>query len=88
MTTLSHTNQWLHNMLTDQGAVTHEHEPESWEDDGDGESGPHITGGPAFDRYTSESHCFIINASGTIVDSEPIDWAMWRFCEEMARLHQ
>jgi hypothetical protein len=84
VTTLSHDNIWLHRMLTDQGACSHEHEPDSFEDDGDAESGPNLIGGPAYDRYTSESHSFIIDGTGSIVHSELIDWDMWRFCEGMA----
>jgi hypothetical protein len=87
MTTLSHSNRWLHDMLTDQGACSHEHQPDSWEDTGDAETGPILEGGPAFDIYTSESHTFIIDATGTVVDSELIEWDMWRFCEEMAKVH-
>lgn len=87
MTTLSHSNTWLHRMLTDQGACVHEHEPDTFEDVGDAESGPELTGGPAYDRYTSESHEFIIDGTGTIVFSAPIDWDLWRFAEEMAALH-
>lgn len=87
MTTLSHSNIWLHRMLTDQGACSHEHEPDSFEDVGDAENGPDLQGGPAYDRYWSESHEFIIDQSGTIVYSEVIDWGLWRFAESMLANH-
>jgi hypothetical protein len=83
MASLASSNFFAHRMLTDQGACTHEHNPDSFEDDGDGESGPHLTGGPAFDRYYSESHELIIDEHGMLVHTSEIDWNWFRFLEEV-----
>lgn len=82
-TTLSHSNTWLHLMLTDQGAFVHEHIPDSFEDVGDAENGPELIGGPAFDRYSGDSHEFIVDGTGTIVASYPIDWDQERWFAQM-----
>lgn len=82
MATISSSNFFAHRMLTDQGACTHEHNPDTWEDTGDAENGPHLTGGPAFDRYYTDSHEIIIDQSGLIVHSSEIDWNWFRFAEE------
>lgn len=83
MTTLSHSNLWLHRMLTDQGACVHEHHPSSFEDIGDAENGPQLIGGPAYDSYRCDSHEFFIDRHNTIVARLQIDWDFWRFCESM-----
>jgi hypothetical protein len=38
--------------------------PCTFEDDGDAESGPHLTGGPAFDEYESDDDRLIIDELG------------------------
>jgi hypothetical protein len=86
MTTLSHSNFFAHRMLTDQGAYTHEHYPESFEDVGDAESGPQLTGGPAYDRYAGESHEIIIDYSGMIRHCVEIDWNWERFLADAGEL--
>jgi hypothetical protein len=73
--TLSHTNYRLHVLLTDQGACIHEHHEADF-DDGDAENGPGSDGHPAWDEYTSESHFIVVDHTGLIVHSEPIDWAL------------
>lgn len=84
MTTLSHSNFNLHRLLTDQGACVHVHYPDSFEDVGDAENGPELTGGPAYDEYTCDSHTFIVDSTGTIVFTAAIDWDFERFASGMA----
>lgn len=83
MTTLSHNNFALHELLTDQGAYIHEHYPDSFEDIGGAESGPKLVGGPAFDAYSGESHDFIVDESGKIVHVHLIDWEDERLYGQM-----
>lgn len=42
--------------------------PESWEDVGGPESGPHIVGGPAYDQWTQGSFAIIV-VDGQVVDT-------------------
>lgn len=84
MTTLSHSNFNLHRLLTDQGACVHVHYPDSFEDVGDAENGPELTGGPAYDEYTCDSHTFIVDSTGCIVFTASIDWDFERFAAGMA----
>lgn len=79
----SHRNEFAHQMLTDEGACSHEHFRESWEDDGDAENGPSLSGGPAFDVYTTESHSIVITGDGLIADSQVIDWDEYRFFAQL-----
>jgi hypothetical protein len=58
-------NLALHDYLLTLGA-THEHVAEDWEDDGDAESGPHLTGHPAFDLYTLDDVEYVVTADGTV----------------------
>jgi hypothetical protein len=57
----------------------HEHCPETFEDIGDAENGPQLTGGPAFDRYAGDSHEIIMDYTGLIVHMGAIDWDEYRF---------
>lgn len=78
MAKLSHTNLWLHNMLLSEGACSHEHVEEVVHD----VLGDTTISGSTWDQYISESHIFIIDASGTIVHCAEIDWDLWRWVEE------
>ena len=84
MTTICHSNFFAHRMLTDQGACVHEHYSETYEDIGDAENGPQLSGGPAFDKYFGDSHEFIIDHTGRIVASFGIDWDEFRFFAEIS----
>jgi hypothetical protein len=53
--------------------------PDSFEDTGDGESGPHLTGGPAFDEYESADERIIIDESGHCAHRELRDLEMEKF---------
>jgi hypothetical protein len=55
--------------------------PDSFEDDGDGESGPHLTGGPAFDEYEDATERVIIDEKGHAVHRELRDLEMEKFIE-------
>lgn len=88
MTTICHDNFKLHALLTDQGAYIHEHNPATWEDDGDAENGPCLHGGPAFDRYSGDSHEFIVDSSGEIVCTMHIDWDEYRWFEALPDAHE
>lgn len=59
-------------LLTLLGYSLTNHVEESWEDDGDAENGPHLTGGPAFDEWTrpGDSHAVIV-IDGGVVAVEP-----------------
>lgn len=83
MTTLSHSNFQLHRFLTDQGAFIHTHHPEDFEDTGDGESGPHLSGHPAYDEYAGESHTIFVDSTGLIQHSELIDWHWCNWVDQM-----
>lgn len=74
-------------MLTDQGAATHTYHPEDFEDDGDAENGPHLTGGPAWSEYTTESHMIVIDHTGLIVHQEVINWALERWIMDAEENH-
>jgi hypothetical protein len=80
---LASADRRAHDFLTDQGAYTHEHVPESYEDYGDAENGPDLQGGPAFDAYEGESHCIIIGPSGLIEHQAERDWDFEKYCREM-----
>lgn len=52
-------NPALHAFLTDAGFGYSHHEA-SWEDVGDAENGPELTGGPAFDEYFFNTQCVYV----------------------------
>ena len=58
-------NQALHDFLITNGYQRY-HEPESFEDDGDCENGPHLTGDPAFDEYVDENTRVIVEEGGVV----------------------
>jgi len=55
-----------HAFLIDMGFKLTSNE-ESWADDGDGESGPHVTGGPAFDEYHDDDVSLYFGETGNLV---------------------
>lgn len=58
-------NLALHEHLTALGYSWVQHE-ETWEDVGDAENGPELTGGPAFDEYTGPDEIVCASASGDV----------------------
>ena len=58
-------NPVYHELLLMQGYTWIPHEC-SFEDIGDGESGPMLSGGPAYDLYQNEKWEIIVEADGTI----------------------
>ncbi len=77
-----HFNEDVHQCLTELG-FTHTHHMEDFEDDGDGESGPHLTGGPAFDEYEDASERIIVDHHGMVVSREDRDLAFEAYCARM-----
>jgi hypothetical protein len=75
---LSHSNFWLHNMLTSEGACTHEHVASEITD----AIGTLVVEPTTWDEYTSESHFIIVDHSGLIVYMQLIDWDLVRFAED------
>jgi len=69
-----------HGFLMELG-YSHEYEPSSWHDDGDGESGPRLAGGPAFDMYTAPDHYIILDDYGR-AHYEPRDLEMEAWYDE------
>jgi hypothetical protein len=48
---------------------TKTHVPDSWQDVGDAENGPRLTGGPAYDDWSKDDHhIYVVN--GVIEDDE------------------
>jgi hypothetical protein len=62
-------NPELHHLLVNNG-FRYEFVPDSFEDDGDAESGPHLTGGPSYDLYESDHWRYIIDHRGIQVNEE------------------
>jgi hypothetical protein len=77
-------NPVAHTLLTDQGAYVHTHFDDTFEDVGDAENGPELTGGPAFDEYSGESHYLIIDHTTTFVHQQERDFAFEQLCAEWA----
>ena len=59
-------NLFAHRMLTDEGCYVHTHYAESYEDIGNGESGPKLSGGPAYDEYAGDSHILYFDDDGDL----------------------
>jgi hypothetical protein len=64
------------------------HYPESFEDDGDAESGPHLTGGPAYDEYESADDRVIIDHNGHFAHHEKRDLEWEAHCDAMYQAEQ
>jgi len=79
-------NQALHDHLTGLGYL-HHREEDSWEDIGDGESGPCLVGGPAFDMYTGPDDYVYCDENGH-TGHEPRDLALEAFCNSMVETSQ
>ena len=63
-------NAGAHQSLLEQGFIFAYHE-ESWEDTGDAENGPQLTGGPAYNEYISKDNFqIIIDHNGLVVAFE------------------
>ena len=71
-----------HHHLLELGYV-HTHNEADWEDDGDAESGPHLSGGPAYDEYYVPGHSIYVEENGTI-HQETRDPDEDRFIERMS----
>ena len=56
-------NLALHEHLMVNGC-THERVDADWEDDGDGENGPHLTGHPDFDVYEDATDRYVMRDDG------------------------
>ena len=59
------------------------HVEESFEDDGNAESGPHLSGYPAYDEYRNDEEYLIIDYFGHFVHREKRDLEFEKFLEEM-----
>jgi hypothetical protein len=77
-------NEAVHYWLVELG-YERAHFPESFEDDGGAESGPHLTGGPAYDEYTGPEEYIIIDMHGHFAHREKRDLAMEAWCDEQAK---
>jgi hypothetical protein len=87
-------NQQVHDNLVYCG-FTHTQYEESWRDEGNTESGPFITGGPAFDEYLRESDMsrVIVLEDGAVEywgdaeqwDFDPVDAFGFPFEEQRAQ---
>ncbi len=71
-------NRALHEHLLALG-YTWSRADESWEDHGDAEHGPELSGGPAFDRYTGPAEHVHFSEDGH-AHVEAIDLAWEKFC--------
>lgn len=56
----------------------------TFEDYGDGESGPSLSGHPAFDEYESEAERIIVDSLGAVVMREDRDLALEAWIEAHA----
>lgn len=65
-------NPDIHAALLVEGFTLTQHE-DDFEDDGDAESGPHLTGGPAWDEYQSADEMIVVDHHGAVVHREPRD---------------
>jgi hypothetical protein len=80
-------NRGTHDQLVALGYVR-THYPESFEDDGDAESGPHLTGGPAYDEYESADDRVIIDHNGHFAHHEKRDLEWEAHCDAMYQAEQ
>jgi len=62
------------------GYVRTRHE-DSWEDDGNAESGPHLIDGPAYDEYVGPDEYVFACKSG-VLDREPRNIAFEKWCDQ------
>lgn len=76
-------NADIHAALLAEGFAFTPHEAD-FEDDGDGESGPHLTGGPAWDEYESDDERIVVAHNGAVVHREPRDLAFEAWVEKQA----
>lgn len=67
-----------HELLIAHG-YSHTHYPETWEDVGNGESGPMLDGGPAYEEYASSTEYLLAREPGEVDAREPRnhEWEMW-----------
>ncbi len=65
-------NPALHAFMMSQGA-THQRFAASWEDVGDAENGPEMTGCQAYDEYTLDDTCYAAFEDGTVDRSPAFD---------------
>lgn len=80
MTKSKHFNEAAHEHLLAHG-YTYERMAATWEEDGDAESGPHVSGGPEFDQYTGADEYVFIAPSG-LADHEKRDAAHEAWIDE------
>ena len=76
-------NVMIHNHLVSMGYVLKAYAAHFW-DDGDGESGPHLDGHPAYDVYESPDHRIVVDHRGHVDVFEDRDLAFERWCDEQA----
>ena len=63
-------NPAAHDFFVAAGYVV-THYKADFEDVGDAESGPKLSGGPAFDEYAADDHCVIVTEGGaTFLETE------------------
>ncbi len=74
-------NQALHVHLLAHG-YTHERVPADWEDHGDAETGPMVTGGPAYDMYIGADEMVFSGETG-VLDRVARDLEMEKHMEGM-----
>lgn len=77
-------NEEVRNNLTALG-YEHTHHEEDFEDIGDAENGPKLSGGPAYDEYLSPEDRIIINHRGNFAQFELRDLAFEAWCDEQAK---
>jgi hypothetical protein len=58
------------------------HYEDSFEDDGDGESGPHLIGAPAYDEYRNERVYMIVDTEGKLIHCIKRDLEMEKFIDK------
>jgi hypothetical protein len=54
-----------------------------WEDDGDPENGPHLSGWPAHDQYTGPNDLFFVDENGRMHHELELE----AYCEAMEAAH-
>lgn len=75
-------NLAFHDFMLSLGAE-HERIEEHWEDVGDAENGPELSGHPAFDVYRDADTVYVVDENGR-ADHEPRDLEMEQAAAEMA----
>lgn len=82
-------NEGIHHHLLDLGYTYTHHEADWWEE-GSGESGPIIRGGPAWEEYSNDEEQIIVNGDGKIEEVLPVfdtpeEWGFMEDHELIAR---